>query len=63
MTKKLSELRIAEAKQNDEITFAWIAGKTNQTDSFTKEDNNMAHFLSLRDLMVISREDFHQTKP
>ena len=60
--ENLSELGIAEAKHHNEITFAWIAGRTNPSDLFTKEDNNVAHFTSLRDLMVMSREEFHQNK-
>ena len=59
----LSELGIAEAKQHNEITFASIAGKTNLSDLFTKEDNDVAYFSSLWNLMVISREYFHQTEP
>ena len=60
--ENLSELGIAEAKQHNEITFAWVQGRTNPSDLFTKEDNDVAHFTSLQDLMVMSREDFHQSK-
>ena len=35
-----------------------MAGKTNPADIFTKEDNDVAHYCGLRDLMVVSREQF-----
>ena len=35
-----------------------MAGKTNPADIFTKEDNDVAHYCGLRDLMVVSREKF-----
>ena len=59
--ENLAELGIAEAKQHNEVSFHWIPGKTNPADVFTKEDNDVAHYCSLRDLMVTSRESFSET--
>ena len=56
--ENLSELGIAEAKQHKEVMIYWCPGKTNPPDIFTKEDNDIQHFQSLRDLMVVSPEDF-----
>ena len=56
--ENLSELGIAEAKQHKEVVIYWCPGKSNPADIFTKEDNDVQHFQSLRDLMVVSREDF-----
>ena len=56
--ENLAELGITEAKKYNEITFHWMAGKTNPADIFTKEDNDVAHYCSLRDLMVVSRDQF-----
>ena len=56
--ENLAELGIYEAKHHNEVTFYWIPGKTNPADIFTKEDNDKAHYKSLRNLMVKSREDF-----
>ena len=56
--ENLAELEIAEARQNGEVSFLWMPGATNPSDLFTKEDNNVQHYCSLRDLMVVSREDF-----
>jgi hypothetical protein len=56
--ENLAELGITEAKKYNEITFHWMAGKTNPADIFTKEDNDVAHYCGLRDLMVVSREQF-----
>jgi len=56
--ENLAELGITETKKYNEITFHWMAGKTNSADIFTKEDNDVAHYCSLRDLMVVSREQF-----
>ena len=56
--ENLAELRIYESKQHKEVEFYWIPGKTNPADVFTKEDNDISHYCSLRDLMVKSREDF-----
>ena len=36
----------------------WITGETNLADLFTKEDNNVKHFETLRDQMVTSQEEF-----
>ena len=35
-----------------------MPGATNPADIFTKEDNDIAHYCGLRDLMVTSRESF-----
>ena len=35
-----------------------MAGATNPADLFTKEDNDVKHFETLRDQMVTSREEF-----
>ena len=59
--ENLAELGIAEAKQHNEVSFHWIPGKTNPADVFTKEDNDVAHCCSLRDLMVTSRESFNES--
>ena len=56
--ENLSELGIVEAKQHGEVDIYWCPGRTNPADIFTKEDNDVQHYCSLRDLMVISREDF-----
>ena len=56
--ENLAELGIAEAKQHNEVSFYWIPGKTNPADIFTKEDNDVQHYCSLRDLMVMAREEF-----
>ena len=56
--ENLAELGIAEAKLNDEVTFHWIQGKLNSADIFTKEDNDVQHFESIRDNIVERREDF-----
>ena len=37
-----------------------MAGSTNPADIFTKEDNDVKHFETLRDQMVRSREEFAQ---
>ena len=59
--ENLAELGIAEAKQYNEVSFHWTPGKTNPAGVFTKEDNDIAHYCSLRDLMVTSRESFNET--
>ena len=59
--ENLAELGIAEAKQHGEVSIYWIPGKTNPADAFTKEDNDVQHHCSLRDLMVISREFFNDS--
>ena len=56
--ENLAELGVAEAEEHGEVSFCWIPGKTNPSDVFTKEDNDVAHCCGLRDLMVKSREDF-----
>ena len=56
--ENLAELGIAEAKQHGEVSFYWIPGKTNPADIFAKEDNDVQHCCSLRDLMVMPREAF-----
>ena len=56
--ENLAELGIAKAKQNDEVVIYWCPGRSNPAHIFTKEDNDVQHFCSLRDLMVMSREDF-----
>ena len=38
-----------------------MAGSTNPADIFTKEDNDVKHFETLRDQMVTSREEFAQS--
>lgn len=60
-TKKLryeniSELSIAEGRLHREVDIAWILGKTNPSDIFTREDKDVGHFERLRDLMVKPRE-------
>ena len=59
--ENLAELGIAEAKQHDEVTFHWVAGKVNPSDIFTKEDNDVGHYQSLRDMMVASREHIYES--
>ena len=55
--KNLAELEISEAKPYGEVfSILWMPGATNPADIFTKEDNNIAHYGELRDLMVTSRE-------
>ena len=39
-----------------------MPGATDPADLFTKEDNDVQHFHSLRDLMVKSREEFSQSQ-
>ena len=56
--ENLAELGIAEAKSHDEVTFHWMAGKTNPSDIFTKEDNDVKHYTYVRDQMLLPREDF-----
>ena len=56
--ENLAELGIAEAKAHNEVTFHWIAGKINSADIFTKEDNDVKHYTTLRDGMLLPREDF-----
>ena len=56
--ENLTKLGIAEAKQNDEIVIYWCPGRSNPADIFTKEDNDVKHYCSLFNLMVMSREDF-----
>ena len=60
--ENLAELGIAEAKRHGEVSFLWMPGVTNPSDLFTKEDNDVQHYCSLRDLMVVSREDFLQSQ-
>ena len=47
-----------EANKYNEITLHWMAGKTNPINIFTKKDNNVAHYCSLQDIMVVLREQF-----
>ena len=64
--KNLAELSIYEAKHNDEVTFHWIPGKINKADIFTKEDNDVGHFCTIRDSILMTRENFgaqHFTNP
>ena len=56
--ENLSELGIVEAKENDKVVIYWCPGRSNPADIFTKEDNDVKHYQCLRDLMVMSREDF-----
>ena len=56
--ENLSELGIAEAQEDGDVEIYWVPGNTNGADLFTKEDNNVQHFESLRDLMVTPRETF-----
>ena len=56
--ENLSELGIEEAKINNEVSFHWIPGSTNPSDLFTKEDNDIKHYCTLRDHMVMPREQF-----
>ena len=46
----------------NEITLHWMAGKTNLANIFTKEDNDVAHYCSLQDIMVVLREQFWNPK-
>ena len=55
--ENLAELGIAEAKQHGEVSFYWIPGKTNPADIFTKEDNDVQHYCSLRGLVLMPREE------
>ena len=56
--ENLSELGIAKAQEHGDVEIYWVPGNTNVADLFTKEDNNVQHFESLRNLMVIPRETF-----
>ena len=56
--ENLAELGISEAKSFGEVSILWMPGATNPADIFTKEDNDVAHYCGLRDLMVTSRESF-----
>ena len=56
--ENLAELGISEAKSYGEVSILWMPGATNPADIFTKEDNDVAHYCELRDLMVTSRESF-----
>ena len=56
--ENLSELGIYKAQLYTEVDIYWMSGPTNLTDIFTKEDNNVAHFESVRYQMVMPRESF-----
>ena len=56
--ENLSELGIKEAREHKEVQLYWIAGATNSADLFTKEDNDVKRFETLRDQMVTLREAF-----
>ena len=60
--ENLAELGIAEAKRHGEVSFLWMPGAKNPSDIFTKEDNDINHFTSLRDLMIKSRDEFFQSQ-
>ena len=56
--ENLSELGIAEAREEGEVEIYWVPGNTNVADLFTEEDNNIQHFESLHNLMVAPHETF-----
>ena len=56
--ENLSELGIKEAREHKEVKLFWMAGATNPANLFTKEDNDIKHYETLRDNMVTSREAF-----
>ena len=47
--ENLSKLGIKEAREYKEVQLYWMAGATNPADLFTKEDNDVKHFETLRD--------------
>ena len=49
---QMRENAIREAVLNDFVTVTHIMGKVNLADLFTKEDKDVAHFLSIRDILV-----------
>ena len=61
--KNLLELGIKEARAYKEVQLYWMAGATNPANLFTKEDNDVKHFETLRDQMVTSREAFVNPSP
>ena len=50
------ELGIKETRAHKEVQLYWMVGSTNPADLFTKEDDGVKHFKTLRDQMVISWE-------
>ena len=47
--ENLGDLRIGEVVLHREVMVYWIPGKSNPADIFTKEDNDVGHYQSLRD--------------
>ena len=56
--KNLSELGILEAREYNEVQIYWIPGALNPANLFTKEDNDVAHYESICNQMVMPRESF-----
>ena len=56
--ENLAELGIEEAKNNNEVSFYWTPGSSNPADIYTKEDHNVQHYESIRDQILMRREDF-----
>ena len=54
----MAELGIEEAKNNNEVSFYWTPGSSNPADIYTKEDHNVQHYESIRDQILMRREDF-----
>ena len=59
--ENLSELGTKEAREHKKVQLYWIAGSINPANLFTKKDNDIKHFETLRDQMVKSREEFAQS--
>ena len=49
---------LKEAKQHGEASFCWAPGKASPAGIFAKEGSNVQHYCSLRDLMVMARDEF-----
>ena len=56
--ENLSKLGISEAREHNKVPIYWMPGASNPSDLFTKEIKDVAHYKSIRDLMVIPRESF-----
>ena len=52
------ELGITETRKHSEIQIYWMPGSSNPVNLFTREDNDVQHFESLRDQIVMACESF-----
>ena len=59
--ENLSKLGIKEAREHNKVQLYWMAGSTNPANLFTKGDNDVKDFETLRDQMVTSQEEFAQS--